>query len=123
MSDGRCETCRRCTKVKSADYDEIAVLGQRTEKLVDLFRTAWGHSGLLVKFKLQVGIGRDELITIGQASRRASGADYLVANTLEMVEGSEAGAYLLSEGGAEWVARAELASRLVDIVRAKFPQG
>jgi phosphopantothenate---cysteine ligase (CTP) len=112
----------QAAKVKS-DYQEIAILGERTEKLVDLFRTAWGYSGLLVKFKLQVGIGRDDLIAIGQASRRASGADYLVANTLEMVEGEQAGAYLLSDGGAEWVARAELASRMVEIVRAKFPQG
>ncbi len=101
----------QAAKVKS-DYDEIAVLGQRTEKLVDLFRTAWGYSGLLVKFKLQVGIGRDELIAIGQASRRASGADYLVANTLEMVEGEQAGAYLLSDGGAEWVARAAHSRRV-----------
>ncbi|HEX3356163.1 MAG TPA: phosphopantothenoylcysteine decarboxylase [Tepidisphaeraceae bacterium] len=106
----------QAAKVKS-DYDQIAVLGERTEKLIDLFRSAWGYSGILVKFKLQVGIGRDELIAIGQASRRASGADYLVANTLEMVQGAEAGAYVLSEGGAEWVARDKLAARLAEIVR------
>ncbi len=42
-------------KVKSS-YGTIAVLGVPTEKLVDLFRSAWGHRGLLVKFKLEVGV-------------------------------------------------------------------
>jgi phosphopantothenoylcysteine synthetase/decarboxylase len=103
-------------KVKS-NYDHIAVLGERTEKLVDLFRAEWRHAGLLVKFKLEVGIGRDELIRVGQASRRSSGADYLVANTLDMVEGANAGAYLLSDAGDEWVPRAELPGRLAKLVR------
>ena len=43
---------------------------------------------------------------------QASGADYLVANTLDMVSGEQAGAYLLSETGEEWVARGELPGRL-----------
>ncbi|HEX8913082.1 MAG TPA: phosphopantothenoylcysteine decarboxylase [Humisphaera sp.] len=98
-------------KVKST-FERMAVLGRRTEKLVDLFRTRWGFGGLLVKFKLEVGITRDRLIEIGQASRAASGANYLVANTLEMVDGPGAGAYLLSDTGAEWVGRADLAARL-----------
>ena len=103
-------------KVKSS-YDEIAILGERTEKLVDLFRKAWAYRGMLVKFKLEVGVSPEQLIQIGQASRKASGADYLVANTLEMVEGEKAGAYLLSDAGDEWVPRAALAQRLVMLVR------
>ena len=78
-------------KVRSS-YREIAVAGRQTEKLVDLFRTEWGHSGLLVKFKLEVGIDPDALLMIGEQSRRASSADYLVANTLDMITGEEAGA-------------------------------
>lgn len=103
-------------KVKS-NYHQIAVLGERTEKLVDLFRTEWGHRGMLVKFKLEVGIAPEELIRVGQASRLGSRADYLVANTLDMVEGEKAGGYLLSAEGAEWVARAELPGRLAKLVR------
>jgi phosphopantothenate-cysteine ligase len=95
-------------KVKST-HREIAILGTQTEKLVDLFRTEWNHSGLLVKFKLEVGITKDDLIRIGQASRKASGADYLVANTLDMVSGVRAGAFLLSDAGEEWVPRTQLA--------------
>jgi phosphopantothenoylcysteine synthetase/decarboxylase len=98
-------------KVKST-YGQIAILGAPTEKLVDLFRTQWKFKGLLVKFKLEVGISKDELIQIGQASRNSSDADYLVANTLEMVSGAGAGAFLLSDAGEEWVPRAELPSRL-----------
>jgi phosphopantothenate-cysteine ligase len=107
----------QAAKVKS-HHDAVAILGERTEKLVDLFRTEWAHRGLLVKFKLEVGITREELIRIGQASRRASGAEYLVANTLDMVEGPDAGAFLLSDAGEEWVNRDALPSRLVELVRS-----
>ena len=101
-------------KVKS-DHPQIAILGTRTEKIVDLFRSEWRYRGILVKFKLEVGIGKEVLLKIGEASRKSSGADYLVANTLEMVGGESAGAYLLWEGGSEWVARADLAGKMVQI--------
>ena len=104
-------------KVKS-NHAAIAVLGERTEKLIDLFRTEWNHRGLLVKFKLEVGVTPEELVRIGQASRRASRAEYLVANTLDMVDGPGAGAFLLSDAGEEWVPRDALATRLVRAVRA-----
>ncbi|MFA5186244.1 MAG: phosphopantothenoylcysteine decarboxylase [Patescibacteria group bacterium] len=54
-----------------------------TEKLVDKIRPVWGFKGTLVKFKLQVGIPDDELITIARKSRRDSEADIIVANCLE----------------------------------------
>jgi phosphopantothenoylcysteine synthetase/decarboxylase len=98
-------------KIRS-DHGRIAVLGQRTEKLVDLFRREWNHRGLLFKFKLEVGLDRDQLLAIGRASRTASGADYLVANTLEMVTGAEPGAFLISDAGEHWIARNELAQTL-----------
>jgi phosphopantothenate---cysteine ligase (CTP) len=103
-------------KVRSS-YRQVAFLGRQTEKLVDLFRTEWGYRGLLVKFKLEVGSSEEDLIRVGQASRVASGADYLVANTLDMVAGPNAGAYLLSNGGAKWVARADLPLRMGDVAR------
>ncbi|HEX2974036.1 MAG TPA: phosphopantothenoylcysteine decarboxylase [Tepidisphaeraceae bacterium] len=104
-------------KVKST-HKNIAVLGEPTEKIVDLFRTEWRHRGLLIKFKLEVGISREELLRIGETSRVSSGADYLVANTLAMVNGKDAGAYLLREGGHAWVARAQLPGRMVELVSA-----
>ena len=90
-------------------------MGRPTEKIVDLFRGEWGHRGLLFKFKLEVGISREALLQVGESSRLASGADYLVANTLEMVSGPQAGALLIGSGGHEWVPRDELASRLAKI--------
>lgn len=106
-------------KVKS-HYEEITVLGKRTEKLIDLFRTRWGFTGLLVKFKLEVGVSREELIRIGEASRAASGADFLIANTLDMVDGADAGAYLISPGAAEWVPRATLADTLQRLASSRL---
>ena len=96
----------------SSSHREIAVLGRRTEKLIDLYRPEWGHHGLLVKFKLEVGVSRERLIQIGDISRRASGADYLVANTLEMTSGPDAGALLIGHGTCEWVQRQDLPRRL-----------
>jgi phosphopantothenoylcysteine synthetase/decarboxylase len=102
-------------KIKST-HGRIAILGEPTEKIVDLFRGAWNYRGLLVKFKLEVGLDRNELIRVAEASRRASGADYLVANTLDMVQGPSAGAFLLSDAGADWVPRGELPQRMLALV-------
>lgn len=106
-----------------SSYERIAILGERTEKLVDLFRSQWGYVGLLVKFKLEVGRSREQLLDIGRRSRAASGADYLVANTLDMVTGDGAGAFLISAGGEAWVPRGHLAQRLVGIAKAHAAGG
>lgn len=103
-------------KVKGS-HGAIAVLGEHTEKLVDLFRSRWNYTGMLVKFKLEVGVSVAELIRLGQASRLQSKADYLLANTLEMVQGQRPGAYLLSDRGEEWVPRKELPARMVRLVQ------
>ncbi|MCC6239636.1 MAG: hypothetical protein IT448_05000 [Phycisphaerales bacterium] len=103
-------------KVRST-HPRIAVLAQPTEKLVDLFRNPWNYNGLLVKFKLEVGCSRQQLLEIARRSRLASQADYLVANTLDMVSGPEAGAYLVSAEGEQWIARDELAVRMLEIAR------
>ena len=103
-------------KVKS-DHAAIAVLGVRTPKIVDRFRRDWGYRKLLVKFKLEVGLGHEQLLSVADKSRRASGADYLVANTLDMVSGEAAGAFLVGEGFSEWVARGGLAERCATLVR------
>lgn len=100
-------------KVKS-DVPELWLRLVRAPKLVDLIRRDWGFRGVLVKFKLEVGIGDDELLAVAERSRRQSDADLMVANTLD--------------GAAEWallgpidgryrrVARPELADRLLDAI-------
>lgn len=54
-----------------------------TAKLADRIRRDWGFRGVLVKFKLEVGMDEAELQKIAAASRRQSDADFIVANTLE----------------------------------------
>lgn len=115
----------QAAKVKSS-WDRIAIEGERTEKLVDLFRRQWGFNGMLVKFKLEVGVPPERLVEIASASRVQSGADLIVANTLEMVDsastptpggGFGAGAFLIDAEAKQWVARGELADRLADRVK------
>jgi phosphopantothenoylcysteine synthetase/decarboxylase len=105
----------QAAKVKST-HEEIAIVGRRTLKLVDQFRTAWGFGGVLVKFKLEVGISEEQLITVAEASRVASGADAIVANTLEMVQGPNPGAWILGNGLKERVPRPALAARVRELI-------
>jgi phosphopantothenoylcysteine synthetase/decarboxylase len=102
---------RATGKVKS-DEPELWLRLVRAPKLVDLVRPEWGFRGLLVKFKLEVGVGAGELLEVAERSRQHSGADLMVANTLE---GAAAYAYL-GPLGEEYrrVSRRELADRLLD---------
>jgi phosphopantothenoylcysteine synthetase/decarboxylase len=101
---------RSAGKVKS-DEPELWLRLVRAPKLVDLVRTEWGFRGLLIKFKLQVGMGDEELLRIAEASRQQSNADLMVANTLE---GSATYAFLGPVGRQyERIARRLLAERLL----------
>ncbi len=106
-------------KISSA-AEEIAFCGRRTSKLIDQFRTAWQYRGLLCKFKLEVGIPEPALMEVAQASRRRSGADVIVANTLEMVRGAEPAAWIIDEAGATRVDRRDLPAALCDYALARL---
>jgi phosphopantothenoylcysteine synthetase/decarboxylase len=69
-------------KVKS-DEKELWLRLKRAPKLVDAFRSQWGFHGVLVKFKLEVDVDQARLIEIAEPSRVQSGADLMVANTLD----------------------------------------
>jgi phosphopantothenoylcysteine synthetase/decarboxylase len=73
---------RRALKVKS-DENELWIRLVRAPKLIDLIRQPWGYRGLLVKFKLEVGVSDEDLLRIAEQSRTHSQADLMVANTLE----------------------------------------
>ena len=81
---------RRAGKLKS-DEPELWLRLVRTPKLIDRFRSDWDFHGVLVKFKLEVGVSDERLLKIAEQSRRQSAADLMVANTLE---GNESWAYL-----------------------------
>ncbi|HMD53049.1 MAG TPA: phosphopantothenoylcysteine decarboxylase [Phycisphaerae bacterium] len=98
----------------SGSYPEIAIRGMATEKIIDMFRARWNYSGLLYKFKLQAGISEEELVAIAQKSRGESGADVIVANTLQMVRGDDPGAWIIDNAASRRVSRRQLAQILVD---------
>ena len=102
---------RAAGKVKS-DEPELWLRLVRAPKLIDLIRASWGFRGLLVKFKLEVGVADAALLEIAERSRLHSAADLMVANTLE---GASSHAFLGPLGGAyQRVGRGELAARLLD---------
>jgi phosphopantothenate---cysteine ligase (CTP) len=104
---------RAAGKVKS-DEPELWVRLLRAPKLVDMIRSDWGFRGILVKFKLEVGVGDQRLLEIAEESRIHSQADLMVANTLE---GAPAWAFIgPSASGYLRIARRELAEKLIDAV-------
>ena len=75
---------------------------------------------MLVKFKLEVGIDTQRLQEIGEASRLTSKADLLIANTLEMVGGTNPGAWILGEDAPRWTTRRDLARAVSVAVMARI---
>jgi phosphopantothenate-cysteine ligase/phosphopantothenoylcysteine decarboxylase/phosphopantothenate--cysteine ligase len=104
---------RSAGKVKS-DEPELWLRLVRAPKLVDKVRAEWGFRGVLVKFKLEVGVNDQELLDIAERSRRASDADLMVANTLET---ASLYAFLGPvDGQYQRVVRTDLAGRLLEQV-------
>jgi phosphopantothenoylcysteine synthetase/decarboxylase len=104
---------RAAGKVKS-DEPELWLRLVRAPKLVDRIRGDWRFGGVLVKFKLEVGISDDQLLEVAERSRRQSDADLMVANTLE---GAESWAYLGPlDGRYQRLDRPDLPARLLEAV-------
>jgi phosphopantothenoylcysteine synthetase/decarboxylase len=102
-------------KVKS-DAPELWLRLVRAPKLVDMVRGDWAFRGVLVKFKLEVDCDDDRLLAVAERSRGQSGADLMVANTLD---GVAAWALLGPiDGRFHRVPRRELADRLLDAIDA-----
>jgi phosphopantothenoylcysteine synthetase/decarboxylase len=102
----------------SSSHPEMWLRLVPTPKLVDQMRSPWGFPGVLVKFKLEVGVAEERLLEIAEQSRQQSDADLMVANTLE---GMHEWAYLGPfDGQYERVERASLASRLLDALEERY---
>jgi phosphopantothenoylcysteine synthetase/decarboxylase len=100
-------------KVKSS-HPELWLRLVPTSKLVDKIRTVWNFQGILVKFKLEVGLTEAELIAAAEQARIHSGADLMAANTLE-----EMGNWAIvgsDPAGYRKVNRSQLAEQLLDAV-------
>ncbi len=102
-------------KVKSS-HPELWLKLTPTPKLVDKIRPVWGFTGMLVKFKLEVGLSEAELLEVAECARVHSGADLMVANTLEgMHEWAVIGA---GSGSYRRVTRSELADYLLGAIES-----
>jgi phosphopantothenoylcysteine synthetase/decarboxylase len=108
-------TDRAAGKVKSEE-PELWLRLVRAPKLIDRVRADWGFHGLLVKFKLEVGLDDARLLLVAENSRIQSAADLMVANSLE---GASSHAFIGPlAGGYEQVNRGDLAARLLDALQA-----
>jgi phosphopantothenoylcysteine synthetase/decarboxylase len=104
---------KSAAKVKSEE-PELWLRLVRTAKLVDRVRRDWHFRGILVKFKLEIGVTAEEMLEVAEKSRRRSSADLMVANTLEtMAQWAHLGPL---DGQYERVKRAELGARLLEAV-------
>jgi phosphopantothenoylcysteine synthetase/decarboxylase len=97
---------RSAGKVKS-DEPELWLRMIRAPKIVDRVRADWGFQGVLVKFKLEVGIDESTLENVAERSRQQSAADLMVANTLE--------------GAKEWALLGPVNGRYARISRDELP--
>jgi len=100
-------------KVKS-HHPELWLRLTPTPKLIDMIREPWGFGGVLVKFKLEVGLSNVDLLAVAEQSRLQSHADLIVANTLDGRENEAfigAGQYLR-------VTRSELPAALLERVES-----
>ncbi len=93
----------------SSSYDTLYLELKKTRKIVDDIRYLWGFSGTLVKFKLQVGLSDEELLSIARKSRTDSMADFIVANCLEWAKER---AYVIGDNREYSVSREDLGKAL-----------
>ncbi|MDO8622154.1 MAG: phosphopantothenoylcysteine decarboxylase [bacterium] len=84
---------------------------ERTPKLIEQIRGAWGFTGKLIQFKLEVGIADEELIAKARAAIDRSGGDFVVANCLEWAK--DAAILVGRDGSVERVDRAKLSAALI----------
>ena len=98
-------------KVKGS-HPELWLRLVPTPKLVDKIRAEWGFRGVLVKFKLEVGLSDSELLEVAEQARVHSKANLMAANTLEgMHDWAVIGAGI---GCYRKVPRVDLADQLLD---------
>ena len=108
---------RAAGKIKS-DEPELWLRLVRAPKLVDRVRSDWKFRGVLVKFKLEVGLTDEQLLAVAERSRVHSDADFMVANTLS---GAAYYAYIgAAEGHYQRVPRAKLAAKLLDAIESRW---
>lgn len=100
---------------KIPSEEEVLVLRLlKAEKIVDRIKT-WNPAIILVKFKLESGCSRDQLVEIGVEAGKKSNADLVVANDIRTLHGDEHPGLIIWNDGRYEAAfgKPEIASKLV----------
>jgi len=97
------------TKISSG-HNDLWIRLAPTPKLIDQIRSPWGFTGVLVKFKLEVGVSEAELARRAADARLQSEADFVVANSFESMHDR---AFIIDGASVESVERPRLPSRLL----------
>jgi phosphopantothenate---cysteine ligase (CTP) len=97
----------------SSRHSELWLRLLPTPKLVDQIRRPWGFTGILVEFKLEVGVSDEVLIHRAQAALSQSEADLVVANTFESMHDS---AFFVFKDAVESIDRSRLPTRLIGAI-------
>ncbi len=71
----------------SSKRDELVLRLLKVDKIVDRVKT-WNGAALLVKFKLESGSDREQLLSIGAESARQSRADLMLLNDITEIAGA-----------------------------------
>lgn len=100
----------------SSDHPEIYIKCVQTPKLIDYIREPWGFKGVLVKFKLQVGITKEQLLEIARNSRKVSSADLIVANVLDDFNQPSPNMYICGDGLLVESTRVDLPANVLRLV-------
>ncbi|MEI8175773.1 MAG: phosphopantothenoylcysteine decarboxylase [Candidatus Omnitrophota bacterium] len=111
---------RRVTRGKiSSRATALTIALRRTPKLIEMIR-AKARRAFLVAFKLESGVSRRALIARARAGMRNAGADAVVANLLEDIQGSAHVAEIIGADGQVVSVRSkrELARKLFRVIAA-----
>ncbi len=100
---------------------ELVIHFVPTVKIVDFIKR-WDPSVFLVKFKLEVGLTKEQLIKKASRSMLQSNADLMVANDFNDVVGKQHKAFIIQKNAdvIECQGKDEIAKKIILIVGKKF---
>ncbi|UJS18564.1 MAG: hypothetical protein L3J17_05780 [Candidatus Jettenia sp.] len=106
----------------SSRRDKLTIHLTKTPKVIKLIRSLWPDT-LLIGFKLEVGLSRDELVERAYASLIESGADFVVANNQDEIEGDKHHAYLINsykKVESECETKQDISKNLMDVISKRL---
>ncbi|MCF6159273.1 MAG: hypothetical protein E3K32_12075 [wastewater metagenome] len=106
----------------SSRKDGLTVPFVRAPKIIKVIRTLWPHA-LLIGFKLEVGLSKDELVNRAYASLIDNSADFVVANDQDQIAADTHRAYLVNTDKKiefECGTKQGISKNLVDVIVSRL---